>query len=68
MALYYVNKKSQSTGEHEVHTGSCNWLPAPENRQYLGAFDNCTDAVREAKKYYSDVDGCAYCCPACHKR
>lgn len=25
---YYVNKNSQSNGDHEVHTRSCSFLPA----------------------------------------
>jgi hypothetical protein len=64
---YYVNTHAQSTGEHEVHTGDCSYLPKAENRKYLGAFDNCKDAVAEAKKTYDEVDGCYYCCNPCHK-
>ncbi len=68
MASYYVNKNAQSTGEHEVHTTGCSYLPDPENRVYLGDFTNCKDAVREAKNHYNDVDGCFYCSNACHTR
>ncbi len=68
MAQYYVNINAQSSGEHEVHTSSCNYLPLSENRIYLGSFDNCTSAVREAKKFYNNVDGCFYCCRPCHTR
>lgn len=68
MALYYVNKIAQPTGEHEVHTSLCPYLPSEQNRKYLGSFDNCAEAVREARKYYSNVDGCYYCCRPCHTR
>lgn len=68
MKSYYVNTQSQSTGEHEVHSGNCSYLPNSENRKYLGEFSNCTDAVKEAKKTYTNVDGCYYCCNACHKK
>ncbi len=68
MASYYVNKNAQSTGEHEVHTTGCSYLPDPENRQYLGDFSSCRGAVREAKKYYDNVDGCYYCSNDCHTR
>ena len=68
MKNYYVNTQAQSTGEHEVHSGDCNYLPRVENRRYLGAFDNCKDAVTEAKKTYDNVDGCYYCCNSCHKK
>lgn len=68
MALYYVNKNAQPTGEHEVHTSSCSYLPSAENRIYLGAFNSCAEVVREARKYYSNVDGCYHCCRYCHTR
>lgn len=66
MTRYYVNKNAQSNGDHEVHTSGCSYLPAPENRQYLGEFASCRGAVQEARKYYSQVDGCFYCSNACH--
>lgn len=68
MAAYYVNKNAQSSGEHEVHTTGCSYLPNVENRKYLGDFSSCKPAVTEAKKHYSNVDGCYYCCNACHTR
>lgn len=61
---YYVNNKSQSNGDHEVHTDTCRYLPS--DKKYLGDFTNCKDAVREAKKSYSKADGCAYCSNSCH--
>ena len=66
--FYYVNKNAQPTGEHEVHSSNCPYLPTIANRLYLGMFDNCAEAIREARKYYSNVDGCYYCCNECHKR
>ena len=65
---YYVNKIAQSTGEHEVHALSCRFLPSLENRIYLGSFANGIEAVKEAKKYYSNVDGCFFCCPESHTK
>ena len=66
MALYYVNKQEQANGDHEVHKSDCSFLPTDKNRQYLGSFTNCHDAVREAKKYYSKSNGCYYCSKECH--
>ena len=66
MASYYVNKNAQSNGDHEVHTTGCSFLPKIENRIYLGEFDNCKDAVEQAKKHYTQVDGCYYCSRDCH--
>lgn len=66
MASYYVNKNAQSNGDHEVHESSCSFLPKRENRIYLGEFSNCHDAVKEAKKYYDQVNGCIHCSIECH--
>lgn len=66
--FYYVNKNAQPTGEHEVHTLGCKYLPSDGNRIYFGVFTNSKDAIREAKKYYSNVDGCFFCCPESHTR
>jgi hypothetical protein len=63
---FYVNKKAQDNGDHEVHRATCSWLPELENRQYLGDFETSQQAVREAKKYYNQVNGCYYCCPETH--
>lgn len=66
MASYYVNKNAQSNGDHEVHRQGCAWTPLPENRIYLGQFATCGPAVREARRYYTQVNGCYYCSNACH--
>lgn len=65
---FYVNKYAQPTGEHEVHLSNCAWLPDAENRIYLGDFATSQAAVKEARKYYSCVDGCKHCCPESHTR
>lgn len=66
MKKYYVNKKAQSNGDHEVHTQDCKYLPNSENRIYLGEFNDCKDAVKEAKKTYSQSNGCKTCSNSCH--
>ena len=65
---FYVNKYAQPTGEHEGHRSNCAWLPDAENRIYLGDFATSQAAVKEARKYYSCVDGCKHCCPESHTR
>ncbi|TVM33702.1 hypothetical protein DQK91_10780 [Oceanidesulfovibrio marinus] len=67
MPRYYVNKNPQTNGDHEVHKDGCSYMPQPGNLQYLGSFTDCHGALAEAKKYYSQVDGCYYCCPSCHR-
>jgi len=66
MALYYVNKNAQSNGDHEVHKSGCQFMPDPENRLYLGDFPSCHGAVREAKKYYPQSNGCYFCSRECN--
>ncbi len=66
MAAYYVNKNAQTNGDHEVHKTGCSYMPDAGNRLYLGDFNNCHDAVREAKKHYAQSNGCYYCSPECH--
>jgi hypothetical protein len=66
MALYYVNKNAQANGDHEVHTTGCSFMPERDNRNYLGDFATCRPAVTEAKKHYTQVNGCYYCANACH--
>jgi hypothetical protein len=64
MKNYYVNNNAQSTGDHEVHTEDCRYLPG--NRKYLGKFGSCTGAVAEAKKTYKTANGCKTCSEPCH--
>ena len=66
MAYHYVNKNAQSNGDHEVHASGCSFMPASDNRIYLGDFSSCKPAVVEAKRYYSQSNGCFYCSSACH--
>ncbi|MCK7553965.1 hypothetical protein MKQ70_02655 [Chitinophaga sedimenti] len=63
---YYVNKNAQTNGDHEVHVSDCRYAPDSSNRTYLGEFESCGSAVREAKKYYTKVNGCVYCSKPCH--
>lgn len=66
MAYYYVNKNAQSNGDHEVHKTGCSYMPAAENKLYLGDFISCSSAVAEARKTYSKSNGCFFCSNPCH--
>lgn len=65
---YYVNDTAQSgSGDHEVHKESCQYFDKIKYRSYLGYFDNCKDAVDEAKKKYPfTANGCYWCSLPCH--
>lgn len=62
--FYYVNNNAQPNGDHEVHIKECKYMP--QSAKYLGYYDNCREAVNEAKKTYRQSNGCAFCCPLCH--
>ncbi|HEX6101245.1 MAG TPA: hypothetical protein VF432_33320 [Thermoanaerobaculia bacterium] len=64
MTNYYVNNNTQVNGDHEVHRDGCTWMPL--SKTYLGQFTSCHDAVRAARAYYSQVNGCYFCSNACH--
>jgi hypothetical protein len=66
MANYCVNRGQQSNGDHEVHKEGCQYWPTPANVQILGGHSNCTDAVRAARVYYTQVNGCKTCSLPCH--
>lgn len=69
MPTYCINKNEQTdSGDHEVHDTSTNrWcLPDIDNRRDLGVHSDCQSAVREARNYYTKVNGCAFCAPTCH--
>lgn len=66
MDHYYVNKIAQQNGDHEVHKLGCIYMPIEVNRQYLGHFFNCQEAVNEARRFYSQSNGCYYCSKECH--
>ena len=68
MKKYYVNDNAQNSGEHEVHTQDCPFLPLIVSKTDLGMHQSCLGAVIAAKIHYRNVDGCATCCPDCHTK
>ena len=66
MNKYYVHKKQDDKGDHEVHKSGCPWMVNVENFIYLGSFEDCKEAVQAAKKYYLKVNGCKHCSIKCH--
>ncbi|MBQ3674063.1 MAG: hypothetical protein II923_00460, partial [Campylobacter sp.] len=59
---YYLNKRAQKNGDHEMHREDCKLLPYPINRIDLGRFGNEHEALEAAKKIYKKADGCSQCC------
>ncbi len=66
MTRYYINKKTQANGDHEVHHEGCLYLPTLEHSEYLGRFNSCFGAVSEAKDRYPRTNGCKHCSTECN--
>jgi hypothetical protein len=68
MPSFCVNKNAQANGDHEVHdlSADCSFEPTVANQQALGNFASCDGAVKAARDYYDQVNGCYYCAYACH--
>jgi hypothetical protein len=65
---YYVNDNAQPNGDHEVHIVNCYYFSSMLRRAYLGEFESCSEAVREAKRRHPRANGCIHCCATCHTR
>lgn len=64
---YYVNTQAQYNGDHEVQQATgCPTPAAAHHQKDLGDHSNCQSAVRAARQYYTQVNGCAHCASACH--
>lgn len=68
MGLYFVSKFPLSNGKYEMHEASCRNLPSKDRLMSLGSFKDCIHAMKEAKKYFQNTDGCLLCCRRCHKK
>lgn len=70
MQRFIINKNQQANGDHEVHNAStgCSYMPNPENQVDLGYHASCKEAVATAKVNFpgNRINGCFYCCRACH--
>jgi hypothetical protein len=64
MHHYYVNNRAQENRDHEVHKERCIYMP--NDKLYLGMYRTCSEAVKEALKYYKRSNGCKMCSAECH--
>jgi hypothetical protein len=67
MQKYYLNKRSLLNGYFPVHNDDCPFLPERKFRIYLGKFESCYDALKDAEKIILNSDGCFYCIKGCSK-
>ena len=67
--LYVINTNNTNNpgSNHEVHKTSCKYKPSSISCRVLGFFSDPKDAVNEGKKYYTNADGCYWCCREAHR-
>lgn len=61
MPIYYANKNAPVQGNHTVHMKGCSHLPKSQSRLYIGLFTHSSEAIKEARYYFSRVKGCNFC-------
>jgi len=69
MQRFILNQNAQPNGDREVHNAStgCSYMPLLQNQIDLGYHASCHGAVAKAKTHSSGrINGCFYCCRACH--
>lgn len=67
MAKYRVNRITNSPNQdHEVHKEDCPWWPTVSYVD-LGEHASCFTAVAQAKRIFSDANGCKACSPDCNR-
>ena len=70
MERFVLNQNVQANGDYEVHnvTTGCTYMPQPQNQIDLGYHASCHGEVAEAKSKWptARINGCFWCCPACH--
>lgn len=62
MKFFYLSSKPNSNGAYEVHNQECEHIPDSLDRDYLGPFNNGTEALRKAEKLQPSVALCKACC------
>lgn len=61
MAEFYVEKTTNETGEHVMHSSTCSALPAADKLQYMGARSNAPASMKEAADWFTRVAPCPKC-------
>ena len=71
MPRFIINQNAQpQSDDHEVHnvTAGCSYMPEAHTQIDLGEHASCHGAVALAKTRWPNyrINGCYYCCNACH--
>jgi hypothetical protein len=68
MDYYYISKKTQFNGEHEIHKLSCYRLPAEGDRILLGYLNSGKEAMKKGLELFPKVNACFNCCNEYHSK
>lgn len=62
MKFFYLSSSPNAQGAFEIHEKECEEIPSIYDRDYLGPFNTCLEAVRRASDFKQNVDVCPHCC------
>ena len=66
MHQFCVSLDEDKNGSHIVHLDGCQRWPPPKSTRLLGLYEYCDEALRAARMFFGQVDGCSQCIPQCH--
>jgi hypothetical protein len=66
MHQFCVSLDADENRSHIVHLDGCPGWPALKFTRLLGLYEYCGEALRAARMFFGQVDGCSQCTPQCH--
>ncbi|GHB25149.1 hypothetical protein GCM10008106_02380 [Mongoliitalea lutea] len=61
MKFYYLATSPNTSGKFLIHAKDCPLLPEPLDRDYLGPFNSCAEALRRALRLNPNAECCGMC-------
>lgn len=68
MKFFYIATSPNSKRAYQIHQKGCELIPNKYERDYLGPFNACHEAVRKASAQYQHVEVCSNCCDTTEHR
>lgn len=69
MKSYFVSKKPEPDGVHEVHHQKCLFIPRNnEDIIFLGEFEDCRGALGISREHFKETKGCFFCSYECSSK
>jgi hypothetical protein len=69
MPFFVLEYEANQDDVHLIHRehSDCDRYPTLDNQLAIGFHDNGNEALKEARNYFDNVDGCSRCCKDCHR-